>query len=63
MDDFDSLFSGKGRQTLDIALSKLGLSGHFDFIVCGSDVHRSKPSPDGLENIMETTGTDHNAIL
>ena len=63
MDHFDSIFTGKGRQTLDIALSKLGLSGHFDFIVCGSDVHRLKPSPDGLEKIMEKTRTDRNAIL
>ena len=63
MDHVDSIFTGKGRQTLDITLSKLGLSGHFDFVVCGSDVPRSKPSPDGLEKIMETTGTDRNAIL
>ncbi|MFX0114415.1 MAG: HAD family hydrolase [Candidatus Hodarchaeota archaeon] len=49
-----TIFTGKGRDSLDITLKKLNLHDCFDFAVCGSDVPRSKPYPDGLQKIIET---------
>lgn len=48
-----AIFTGKGRLSLDITLRKLHLDDYFDFIVCGTDVSRSKPFPDGLLKIID----------
>ncbi|MFQ5977538.1 MAG: HAD family hydrolase [Candidatus Heimdallarchaeota archaeon] len=48
-----TIFTGKGRSTLDITLKKLHFNDYFDFIVCGTDVSRSKPFPDGLLRIVD----------
>lgn len=49
-----ALFTGKSRRTLDISLAKLDWNVSFDKIVTGDDVIRSKPSPEGIEQILDS---------
>ncbi|MBN2980214.1 MULTISPECIES: HAD family hydrolase [Cohnella] len=51
-----ALFTGKSRRTLDISLAKLGLALPFDRIVTGDDVAKSKPSPEGILQILDALG-------
>jgi pyrophosphatase PpaX len=48
-----ALFTGKSRRTLNISLAKLNWQIPFDYIVTGDDVSHSKPSPEGLEIILD----------
>ncbi|HEX2982265.1 MAG TPA: HAD family hydrolase [Ignavibacteriales bacterium] len=47
-----AVFTGKGRETTEITLKKLGAFDYFDFIVTGSDVAEHKPSAEGLIKIL-----------
>jgi len=58
-----ALFTGKGRQTLEITLKKMEMIDCFDFVVCGSDISRSKPFPDGLELIINATKSKREECL
>lgn len=51
------LFSGKGRRSAEITLSKLGLQDIFDVVVTGEDVSRSKPDPEGLQLALRILAT------
>ena len=42
------IFTGKGRDSSMITLTKLGVDKYFDLIVTGDDVENSKPSPEGI---------------
>ncbi len=57
-----TIFTGKGRQGLDITLRKLNLT-NFDYIVCGSDLSRSKPHPDGLLKIINHFQLEKESVL
>lgn len=47
-----SLFTSKGRRSADITLEKLYMKKLFDFIVCGDEIPRPKPYPDGVKKIL-----------
>ena len=42
------IFTGKGRGSSMITLTKLGVDKYFDLIVTGDDVENPKPSPEGI---------------
>jgi pyrophosphatase PpaX len=42
------IFTGKGRGSSMITLTKLGVDKYFDLIVTGDDVENQKPSPEGI---------------
>ncbi|MFH1196013.1 MAG: HAD-IA family hydrolase [bacterium] len=48
-----AIFTGKGRKSTEITLDKIGLLKFFDFIITGTDVTNHKPSPEGLNMILE----------
>lgn len=48
-----AVFTGKGRATTRITLEECGIVQYFDMIVTGDDVRAHKPSPEGLQKIME----------
>ncbi|MFB5189171.1 HAD family hydrolase [Alicyclobacillus fastidiosus] len=48
-----AIWTGKGRQSLDISLRELALNDLFDQIVTGDDVIFPKPHPEGLHFIMQ----------
>lgn len=48
-----AVFTGKGRRTTTMTLEGLGVHSLFGKIVTGSDVHRHKPSPEGILNIID----------
>jgi pyrophosphatase PpaX len=47
-----SLFTSKGRRSVDITLERLGIDKLFDFVVCGDEILRPKPNPDGVIKIL-----------
>lgn len=47
-----AIFTGKGRQTTEITLNKLGLNNSFEIIVTGDDVKNYKPDPEGIIKIL-----------
>lgn len=47
------VFTGKGRRTTDISLTKLGVKDYFDPIITGDDVKNFKPSGDGIRIFMK----------
>lgn len=48
-----AVFTGKGRRTTLITLEALNIDGYFDLIVSGSDVHRHKPHPEGIRQVLD----------
>lgn len=46
------IVTGKGRETLDISLDRLGIGGYFDVTVTGDDTLRPKPDPEGVLTAM-----------
>lgn len=48
-----ALFTGRGRPSTDLILRSMGLADLFDASVCGEEVPRSKPAPDGLLRLMD----------
>jgi HAD superfamily hydrolase (TIGR01549 family) len=58
-----AVFTGKGRETTEITLKKLGAFDYFDFIVTGSDVAEHKPSAEGLIKILNLFKYDPNRVL
>lgn len=51
-----ALFTSKGRKSAFITLGRLRIEGYFDFILCGDEVKRAKPYPDGVVRILEYFG-------
>ena len=49
-----ALFTSKGRKSAEITLQKLNIKDLFDLVVCGDEVARPKPYPDGVIKILET---------
>lgn len=47
-----ALFTSKGRRSADITLYKLGIHDLFDIVVCGDEIARPKPHPDGVIKIL-----------
>lgn len=51
-----ALFTSKGRKSALITLERLHIEGYFDFVLCGDEVQRAKPYPDGVARILEHFG-------
>lgn len=51
-----ALFTGRGRPSTDLILRSMGLVDLFQVTVCGEEVPRSKPAPDGINRILEHLG-------
>ncbi|BER92163.1 MAG: hypothetical protein PWP60_1232 [Candidatus Atribacteria bacterium] len=47
-----ALFTSKGRKSAQITLEKTGMSSLFHLVVCGDEVLRPKPYPDGVSKIL-----------
>jgi HAD superfamily hydrolase (TIGR01549 family) len=46
------LFTGRGRKSTDQILGLLNLDTWFDVVVCGDEIERPKPDPQGLTEIL-----------
>ncbi len=58
-----AVFTGKGRKTSEITLENIGLLDSFDLIVTGDDVENHKPSPEGLNKIVDYFNVDPDRTL
>jgi pyrophosphatase PpaX len=58
-----ALFTGKGTHTTRITLQEFHIDKYFDFVVTGNDVVNHKPSPEGLQKIMEHFALQPNEVL
>jgi HAD superfamily hydrolase (TIGR01509 family) len=47
-----AIFTGKGRKSSEITLSKIGLLDYFDMIISGDDVVNHKPDPEGINKFL-----------
>lgn len=47
------IYTGKGRISTEITLSKIGILNYFDLIISGDDVKNHKPSPEGIVKFAE----------
>lgn len=50
-----ALYSSGSRGTVTLAMEKLGYTGWFDPMLCGEDVDRAKPDPEGFLMVLEIT--------
>lgn len=57
------IFTGKGRNSSMITLTKLGVEKYFDLIITGDDVKNSKPSPEGILNFVKHFGLKPERVL
>jgi pyrophosphatase PpaX len=57
------LFTGKGRTTTEITLSKFGIASYFDVTITGDDVDHFKPSGDGIRKIMNKYSLKPDEVL
>ncbi|MBJ6746593.1 HAD-IA family hydrolase [Streptococcus sp. 121] len=53
-----SIFTGKGKRSLEISLRKLGLDNTFQYLVSDDDVENSKPHKEGLLKILNHFGVE-----
>ncbi|MCX7875846.1 MAG: HAD-IA family hydrolase [Melioribacteraceae bacterium] len=58
-----SIYTGKGKDSTQITLDKLGLTKYFDLIVTGDDIENHKPSPEGIEIFINQFNLDRNRVL
>jgi HAD superfamily hydrolase (TIGR01509 family) len=57
------IFTGKGRGSSMITLTKLGVDKYFDLIVTGDDVENPKPSPEGILKFVNKFKLDPKKVL
>jgi len=57
------IFTGKGRNSSMITLTKLGIDKYFDLIVTGDDVENSKPSPEGILKFVDKFNLEKQKVL
>ncbi len=53
-----AMVTSGSRETVNLALSKLGYAGYFDPLICADDVRDAKPAPEGFLTALRLTGTD-----
>jgi pyrophosphatase PpaX len=58
-----SIYTGKGRESSEITLDKIGAINYFDLIVTGDDVSEHKPSPEGIEVFITKFGLNKENVL
>lgn len=47
------LVTAKGRRSADISIHALGLARYFNPVICGDEVSKGKPDPEGIYQAME----------
>ena len=52
------VMTGKGRDTADITIAKLGWTKIFSSVVTGDDITRAKPDPQGILLVAQQLGID-----
>lgn len=52
------IVTGKGRESLDISLARLGMESYFGVTVSGDEMTRPKPDPEGVLTAMRALGAD-----
>jgi len=57
------IFTGKGRDSSMITLTKLDVDKYFDLIVTGDDVEKPKPSPEGILMFVKHFGLKPERVL
>jgi HAD superfamily hydrolase (TIGR01509 family) len=57
------IYTGKGRISTQITLSKIGILDYFDLIISGDDVKNHKPSPEGILKFAEKFNLQPSNIL
>jgi pyrophosphatase PpaX len=57
------IFTGKGRDSSMITLTKLSVDKYFDLIVTGDDVENSKPSPEGILKFVDKFNLEKQKVL
>jgi pyrophosphatase PpaX len=57
------IYTGKGRRSFDISMSKLQLHQFFDITITGDDVVKPKPDPEGVIKALEIMKLECTEIL
>lgn len=57
------IFTGKGKDSSMITLTKLGVDKYFNLIVTGDDVENPKPSPEGIQKFVNHFGLKPEKVL
>ncbi len=58
-----AIYTGKGRDSTEITLEKIGVKDYFDLIISGDDVKIHKPSPEGIERFVEMFNLNKENVL
>lgn len=58
-----SIYTGKGKDSAEITLRKIGVYDFFDMIVTGDDVENHKPSPEGIQKFLGAFKLDPEKVL
>lgn len=58
-----SIYTGKGKQSSEITLKKIGVFDYFDMIVTGDDIPGQKPSPVGVERFLSQYNLDKDRVM
>ena len=58
-----ALFTGKGKRTTQITLEECHIEKYFDCVITGTDVNKYKPSPEGLQIVMDRLGVHSSEML
>lgn len=58
-----AVFTGKGSHSTDITLRELGIREYFGVIVTGDDVTEHKPSPEGIQKVIDRFGLKRDEVL
>ncbi len=53
-----ALFTSKGKKSAQITLERTGMSSLFHVVVCGDEIPRPKPYPDGVDKILISLKAD-----
>ncbi len=60
---FLSVYTGKGRQSSEITLKRIGIYDYFDMIVTGDDIPGQKPSPVGIEMFLSEFNLSKDKVI
>jgi HAD superfamily hydrolase (TIGR01509 family) len=58
-----AMVTAGSRDTVSLALGKLGYTGWFNPLICAADVQHGKPDPEGFLAVIRQTGLPLNAAL
>lgn len=58
-----AMYSSGSRETVSLALDKLGYLGWFDPMICAEDVNHAKPDPEGYLKVLALTGVSEKEAL